>query len=234
MDRASHSHHGGIVMTATQSDKATRFRALHEAPGAFVIPNPWDAGSARVLAGLGFQALATSSGASAGILGRRDGKVTRDEALAHARAIVEATDLPVVGGSREGFRRRAGGGGGDHPSRRRGGAGRRLDRGRDRRQGQAALRHRPRHRARGGGRAGGARAPVSVHAHRAHRELPARQPGSRRHDPAPAGLREGRRRRALRARSARPRGGACRVRGRVEAVQLHGRHQGASRSRWPS
>jgi 2-methylisocitrate lyase-like PEP mutase family enzyme len=80
---------------ATQSDKAARFRALHAAPGAFVIPNPWDGGSARLLAFLGFQALATSSGAQAGVLGRRDGKVSRDEALAHARAIVEATDLPV-------------------------------------------------------------------------------------------------------------------------------------------
>jgi len=83
------------MMAATQSDKAARFRALHEGPGAFVIPNPWDAGSARVLAALGFQALATSSGAMAGVLGRRDGMVARDEALAHARAIVEATDLPV-------------------------------------------------------------------------------------------------------------------------------------------
>jgi 2-methylisocitrate lyase-like PEP mutase family enzyme len=82
-------------MAATQSDKAARFRTLHEGPGAFVIPNPWDAGSARVLAALGFQALATSSGAQAGVLGRRDGKVNRDEALAHCKAIVEATDLPV-------------------------------------------------------------------------------------------------------------------------------------------
>ena len=82
-------------MTTTQSDKAARFRALHQAPGCFVIPNPWDAGSARMLAALGFQALATSSGAAAGTLGKRDGMVTRDEALAHARAIVEATDLPV-------------------------------------------------------------------------------------------------------------------------------------------
>src|SRR5438876_4643695 len=82
-------------MTASQHDKAARFRALHEAPGFFLIPNPWDAGSARILAGLGFQALATSSGASAGILGRRDGHVTRDEALAQARGIVESTDLPV-------------------------------------------------------------------------------------------------------------------------------------------
>ena len=65
-------------MTVSQSDKAVRFRGLHEAPGAFVIPNPWDAGSARILAALGFQALATSSGAEAGTLGRRDGKVTRD------------------------------------------------------------------------------------------------------------------------------------------------------------
>jgi 2-methylisocitrate lyase-like PEP mutase family enzyme len=87
----------------SQHDKATRFRALHQGPGAFVIPNPWDAGSARVLAGLGFQALATSSGAEAGVLGRRDGRVTRDEALAHARAIVEATDLPVSADLEKGF-----------------------------------------------------------------------------------------------------------------------------------
>ena len=82
-------------MTTSQSDKAARFRALHQGPGAFLIANAWDAGSARILAGLGFQALATSSGAQAGTLGRRDGKVSRDEALAHCRAIVEATDLPV-------------------------------------------------------------------------------------------------------------------------------------------
>jgi 2-methylisocitrate lyase-like PEP mutase family enzyme len=75
------------------SDKAERFRALHKS--TFVIANAWDGGSARILAGLGFQALATSSGACAGTLGRRDGQVTREEALAHARAIVEATDLPV-------------------------------------------------------------------------------------------------------------------------------------------
>jgi 2-methylisocitrate lyase-like PEP mutase family enzyme len=60
-----------------------------------VIGNAWDAGSARILAGLGYEALATSSGAHAGTLGRKDGRVTRDEALAHAKAIVEATDLPV-------------------------------------------------------------------------------------------------------------------------------------------
>jgi 2-methylisocitrate lyase-like PEP mutase family enzyme len=76
-----------------QSDKARLFRQLHE--GCFVIGNAWDAGSARILAGLGYQALATSSGAHAGTLGRRDGMVTREEALAHAKTIVEATDLPV-------------------------------------------------------------------------------------------------------------------------------------------
>jgi 2-methylisocitrate lyase-like PEP mutase family enzyme len=90
-------------MPPSQHEKATRFRALHEGPGAFVIPNPWDAGSARVLAALGFQALATSSGASAGVLGRRDGQVTREEALAHARAIVAATDLPVSADLEKGF-----------------------------------------------------------------------------------------------------------------------------------
>jgi 2-methylisocitrate lyase-like PEP mutase family enzyme len=90
-------------MASSQIDKATRFRALHEGPNAFVIPNPWDAGSARILASLGFPALATSSGASAGILGRRDGKVLREEALAHARAIVEATDLPVSADLEKGF-----------------------------------------------------------------------------------------------------------------------------------
>ena len=95
-------------MSLSQRDKAARFRALHEGPRSFVIPNPWDAGSARVLVGLGFAALATSSGASAGMLGRRDGKVTRAEALAHARAIVEATDLPVSADLEKGF--------GDEPS----------------------------------------------------------------------------------------------------------------------
>lgn len=90
-------------MPATQAEKATRFRQLHSGPGAFLIPNPWDAGSARILSGLGYEALATSSGACAAVLGRRDGKVTRDEALAHARAIVMATDLPVSADLEKGF-----------------------------------------------------------------------------------------------------------------------------------
>jgi 2-methylisocitrate lyase-like PEP mutase family enzyme len=90
-------------MDASQHDKADRFRALHEKPGAFLIGNAWDAGSARILTALGFEALATSSGASAGVLGRRDGRVTRDEALAHCRAIVGATGLPVSADLENGF-----------------------------------------------------------------------------------------------------------------------------------
>lgn len=90
-------------MTMTQSEKAAQLRELHQQPGAFVIANAWDGGSARILASLGFQALATSSGASAATLGRRDGKVTRKEALAQARTIVLATDLPVSADLEKGF-----------------------------------------------------------------------------------------------------------------------------------
>jgi 2-methylisocitrate lyase-like PEP mutase family enzyme len=90
-------------MKASQKDRAIRFQALHRGPGAFVIPNPWDAGSARVLAGLGFQALATSSGAAAGVLGRRDHGVSREEALSQARAVVLATGLPVSADLENGF-----------------------------------------------------------------------------------------------------------------------------------
>ena len=90
-------------MSVTQNEKAARFQALHEGPGAFVIPNPWDVGSARILARLGFQALATSSAASAAALGRSDGALTRGEALSHARAIVDATDLPVSADLEKGF-----------------------------------------------------------------------------------------------------------------------------------
>jgi 2-methylisocitrate lyase-like PEP mutase family enzyme len=90
-------------MSLSQAEKAIRFRALHQGPGAFVIPNPWDVGSARILDGFGFGALATSSAASACSAGRRDGNLTRDEALAHARSIVNATDLPVSADLENGF-----------------------------------------------------------------------------------------------------------------------------------
>jgi 2-methylisocitrate lyase-like PEP mutase family enzyme len=90
-------------MTVSQAEKAEKFRALHQGPGAFVIPNPFDVGSARVLAGLGFSALATSSGGFAGTLGRRDGRVKREEALAHARAVSAAVDIPVSADFENGF-----------------------------------------------------------------------------------------------------------------------------------
>jgi len=79
----------------TQREKAERFVALHEREGAFVIPNPWDIGSARLLAGLGFEALATTSAGFANSLGRLDGQVTRDEVIEHCRSLSAATNLPV-------------------------------------------------------------------------------------------------------------------------------------------
>jgi 2-methylisocitrate lyase-like PEP mutase family enzyme len=92
-------------MTASQSDRAHAFCALHRRAGAFVMPNPWDVGTARILAGLGFEALATTSAGLAFTLGWRDaeGAITRDEALAHARTIVEATPLPVSADLESGF-----------------------------------------------------------------------------------------------------------------------------------
>src|SRR5438046_916146 len=80
-----------------QADKAEAFRALHERPGAFIIPNPWDAGTAKLLASLGFEALATTSLGLSNMLGRVDGTMTvsREEVLANCRVIAEATDLPV-------------------------------------------------------------------------------------------------------------------------------------------
>jgi 2-methylisocitrate lyase-like PEP mutase family enzyme len=92
-----------MAMAVTQDQKAARFRALHQAPGAFVMPNPWDAGSARILAAEGFAALATTSAGLAFSLGRRDGQASRAETLANAAAIVAATDLPVSADLENGF-----------------------------------------------------------------------------------------------------------------------------------
>ncbi|RQO65735.1 2-methylisocitrate lyase [Aquitalea sp. FJL05] len=88
-----------------QLDKAIRFQALHQREKAFVIPNPWDAGTARILASLGFEALATTSAGLAFSLGRRDaeGALTRTETLANAQQIVQATDLPVAADLENGF-----------------------------------------------------------------------------------------------------------------------------------
>lgn len=92
-------------MSVTQAEKHARFKSLHERPGTFVIPNPWDAGTARILAAMGFEALATTSAGLAFSLGRRDGVglVTRDEVLANAGEIVAATHLPVSADLENGF-----------------------------------------------------------------------------------------------------------------------------------
>jgi 2-methylisocitrate lyase-like PEP mutase family enzyme len=92
-------------MKSSQAEKATAFRALHERQGTFVIPNPWDAGTARILTALGFEALATTSAGLAFSLGRRDaeGAISREETLVNARAIVDATDLPVSADLEDGF-----------------------------------------------------------------------------------------------------------------------------------
>jgi 2-methylisocitrate lyase-like PEP mutase family enzyme len=86
-----------------QAQKAKAFRTLHEGPGAFVIPNPWDIGSARLLEALGFQALATTSAGFAFAMGKLDGQPGRDAILAHAAMLTGATDLPVSADLENGF-----------------------------------------------------------------------------------------------------------------------------------
>jgi len=89
-------------MTRTIAQKRADFRALHE-QGCFVIPNPWDTGSARFLEGLGFKALATTSSGFAWSQGQADGAMSREHILAHLRELVEATDLPVNADFENGF-----------------------------------------------------------------------------------------------------------------------------------
>ncbi|MGN6653176.1 isocitrate lyase/PEP mutase family protein [Trinickia sp.] len=89
-------------MSRTVAEKRAAFRALH-ASGCFVLPNPWDAGSARYLASLGFQAVATTSSGFAWSNGRADNHVSREAVLAHLRTIVQATDLPVNADFENGF-----------------------------------------------------------------------------------------------------------------------------------
>jgi 2-methylisocitrate lyase-like PEP mutase family enzyme len=89
----SHPDVRGDISMLSQAGKADRFHALHRRPGAFIIPNPWDAGTARLLASLGFEALATTSLGLAITLGRAT--VTRAEIIANCKAIADATSLPV-------------------------------------------------------------------------------------------------------------------------------------------
>ena len=90
---------------ADQAAKGKRFLELHHRPGAFIIPNPWDAGTARILESIGFEALTTTSAGLAYSLGKRDGigAVTRDETIANAKAIADATSLPVAADLENGF-----------------------------------------------------------------------------------------------------------------------------------
>jgi 2-methylisocitrate lyase-like PEP mutase family enzyme len=87
----------------TQVEKGQAFRALHQRKGAFIIPNPWDIGSARMLAHLGFEALATTSGGYAFSRGQRDYTVGRDAVLAHISALAPATELPLSADLENGF-----------------------------------------------------------------------------------------------------------------------------------
>src|SRR5579864_1269588 len=87
----------------TQSERGRAFRALHERDSAFIIPNPWDAGTARLLAHLGFEALATTSMGHAFSAGRRDNTIERDPMMLHLSAIAAATDLPVSADLENGF-----------------------------------------------------------------------------------------------------------------------------------
>ncbi len=90
-------------MTSDQHAKAVAFRELHGRDGAFVIPNPWDVGTARVLASMGFEALATTSAGLAFSLGLPEGRVNRERAMAHCKEIVAATELPVSADLEKGF-----------------------------------------------------------------------------------------------------------------------------------
>jgi 2-methylisocitrate lyase-like PEP mutase family enzyme len=87
----------------TQTEKARAFRELHQRDRAFIIPNPWDIGTARLLAGLGFEALATTSAGYAFSVGQRDNTIDRDRMMRHVREIVDATDLPVSADLENGF-----------------------------------------------------------------------------------------------------------------------------------
>lgn len=92
-----------LIGMRTQADQAIAFRALHERDRAFIIPNPWDAGTARLLAHLGFEALATTSAGFAFSLGQRDNTIDRAQMMEHVRTIAAATDLPVSADLENGF-----------------------------------------------------------------------------------------------------------------------------------
>ena len=98
-----HDQSASIHTMESQKAKSERFLALHNATTPLLLPNPWDRGSAKLFASLGFEALATTSSGSAAAMGRLDGSLSRDEALEHAASIVDATDLPVSADLENGF-----------------------------------------------------------------------------------------------------------------------------------
>ena len=216
-------------MSVTQLDKGDAFLALHRGPRAFILANAWDAGSARILAGLGFSAIGTSSWASANVYGRHDHAITREQSLATPVPSPAPRIFPSRRISKAGSAL-AERGGRNLPSGRSRRPRRRDDRGCDARtqQGQPAVRHRRSDRARCRSGGSDAQAWISVLVDRARRGLPSRQYQSRRRDPAPAGLREGGRRRADGARLAGPQLGEGGVRRDRQALQLHGRVPGKS------
>ena len=210
----------------SQQRKAEDFRALHEGE-PFVIPNPWDAGSAKVLAALGFKALATTSAGFAFTLGRLDGDVTLDEVMDHTAVLARATDLPVSVDMENGY--------GPAPE----DAARAITRAAeagavggsiedyDPEGGIYDLNHATERVAAAAEAAAQRR--LSIHLHGARREPLPRHPGPRRHDRPSAGLRPCRRRCAVRAVAAHGRGDPRRLRRDVQAGQRarHPRHDGA-------
>ena len=160
----------------TQQQKAEAFLASHHGDAPLLLANAWDVGSAKVLAALGFPALATTSGGHAGTLGRRDGSVTRDEALEHARAIVGATDLPVSCDFENGFADAPGDVAANIELVIANGPGGRVRRGRQQGPGRTDLRRGTGRRTGCGGGRGRACRRREARAHRASRELPARAP----------------------------------------------------------
>ena len=194
---------GADPVSAQQAQKAEQFLALHHGDAPLLLPNPWDAGSAKILASIGFSALATTSAGFAGTLGRLDGGVTRDEVLEHARVVCAAVDLPVSADLENCFADEPAGRRGDDRPRDRDRAGRRLVRGlhgarqRDLRLGACG-------RARDRRRRGCTWRPGALRAHCALRELPPRSHRLRGHRHPVAGVSGSRRRRPLRAGHERP------------------------------
>jgi 2-methylisocitrate lyase-like PEP mutase family enzyme len=104
MASTSSNDKSGATAMRTQAEKAALFRDLHAAPGCFVIPNPWDIGSAKMLAGLGYKALATTSAGMAWNMGLDDSHVGREQVLEHCRVLANATDIPLAADLEDCFR----------------------------------------------------------------------------------------------------------------------------------